>query len=178
MITMKNGTKRLLNFQKKINIVELVPRVCSRQMLRKNYTSYSSSEYSKLSLTIPLVNTVLGELKRRFEGNQTYVFRGFYIIPYVMVVSFKSPAKEIWRDHFKRFLSFYGKDCEDLCLLSSDGELSLWEQRWRNSVKGLLDNVSSTLQQITFPSFPIIKKALRIWGTMPVTSCTCKRSFS
>ena len=95
-----------------------------------------------------------------------------------MVASLKSPAKETWRDHFKRFLSFYENDFEDLCLLSLDGELSLWEHHWKNPVKGLPDNVSSTLKQTTFPSFPIIKRALRILSTMPITSCTCERSFS
>ena len=138
--------KEALELAKILNIVEVVPRVCSKQMLRENYPSNSSSEYYKLSLTIPLVDTVLGELKRRFEDNQTYVFSGFYGIPYVMVASLKSPTKETWRDHFKRFLRFYENGFEDLCLLSLDGELSLWEHHWKNSVKGLPDNVSSTLK--------------------------------
>ena len=89
--------KEALELAKILNIVEVVPRVCSKQMLRENYPSNSSSEYYKLSLTIPLVDTVLGELKRRFEGNQTYVFSGFYVIPYVMVASLKSSAKETWK---------------------------------------------------------------------------------
>ena len=174
----KKWYKEALELAKKLNLVEVVPRVCSRQMLRENYPSDSSSEYYNLSLTIPLVDTVLGELKRSFEGNQTYVFSDFYIIPYVMVASLKSPAQETRRDHFKRFLSFYENNFEDLCLLSLDGELSLWEHHWKNSVKELPENGSSTLKQITFPSFPIIKRALRIWGTMPVTSYTCERLFS
>ena len=146
-------------------------------MLRENYPSDSSSEYYKMSLTIPLVDTVLGELKRRFEGNQTYVFSGFCVIPYVMVASLKSSAKETRRDHFERFLSFYENEFDDLCLLSLDGELSLRKYHWKNSVKGLPDNVSSTLKQITFSGSPIIKRALRILGTMPVTSCTLKGHF-
>ena len=136
----------------------------------------SSSEYYKLTLTNPLVDTVLGELKRRFEVNQTYVFSSSYVVAYVFVASFKSPAQETRRNHFKRFLSFYENDF--LCLLSLDNELSLWKHHWKNSVKGLPDNVSSTLKQITFPSFSIIKRALGILETMPVTSCTCERSFS
>ena len=161
--------KEALELAKILNIVEVVPRVCSKQMLRENYPSNSSSEYYKLSSTIPLVDTVLGELKRRFEGNQTYVVSGFYVIPYVTVTSLKSPARETWSDNFKRLLRFYENDF---------GELSLWEHHWKNSVKGLPNNVSSTLKQITFPSFTIIKRALRILRTMPVTSCICERSFS
>ena len=94
-----------------------------------------------------------------------------------MVASLKIPAKETWRDHFKRFLSFHKNDFEGLCLLSLDGELKLWEHHWNNSVKGLPNNLSSTLKQITFPSFPIIKRAFRILGTISVTSCTCEKSF-
>ena len=95
-----------------------------------------------------------------------------------MVAFLKIPAKETWSDHFKRFLSFSENEFEDLYLLPLDGELSLWEHHWKNSVKGLPNNVSSTLKQITFPSFTIIKRALRILRTMPVTSCICERSFS
>ena len=48
----------------------------------------------------------------------------------------------------------------------------------KNSVKELPDNVISTLNQITFLSFLITKRALRILVTMPVTSSTYERSFS
>ena len=52
--------KEALELAKKLNIVEVVPRVCSRQMLRENYASNSSSEYYKLSLNILFVDTLLG----------------------------------------------------------------------------------------------------------------------
>ena len=52
-----------------------------------------------------------------------------------MFDSLKTPTKKTWRDLFKRFLSFYENDFEDLCLLSLDGELSLWGHHWKNSVK-------------------------------------------
>ena len=98
------------------------------------------------------------------QNYQTYVFSSFYIISYVMVAFLKIPAKETWSDHFKRFLSFSENEFEDLYLLPLDGELSLWEHHWKNSVKGLPDNVNSTLKQKPFPSFSIIKRALRTLG--------------
>ena len=120
---------------------------------------------------------MLGYLKRRLEGNQAYVFSGFYIILYVMVASLKNFAKETQRNHIEMFLSFYENDFEGLCLLSLDGELSIWEHHLKNLLKRLPHNVSYTLKQITFLSFPIIKRTLRILETMLVTSCTCKRLF-
>ena len=59
--------KEALELTKIINIVEVIPRVSSREMLRENYPTDSRSEHYKLSSAIPLVDTVLGELKTRFE---------------------------------------------------------------------------------------------------------------
>ena len=42
----------------------------------------------------------------------------------------------------------------------------------------LPDNVSNTLKTINFSEFQNIKVALRIIGTLAVTSCECERSFS
>ena len=54
----------------KINVNESVPRSCVRQTARENFHAESPSHYYKLSLSIPLIDTVLSELKRRFEGKQ------------------------------------------------------------------------------------------------------------
>ena len=46
------------------------------------------------------------------------------------------------------------------------------------SYRGSLpDNVPNTLKSITFSGFQTIKVALRIIGTMLVTSCECERSL-
>ena len=55
---------------------------------------------------------------------------------------------------------------------------NLWEHHWENCSANLPDNVSATLKQISFTCFPFIKRALRILGTIPVSSCACERSFS
>ena len=59
-----------------------------------------------------------------------------------------------------------------------ESELDLWEQYWCQKKSCLPDSVSTTLKSISFPCFPTIKTALRILGTLPVTSCSCERSFS
>ena len=42
----------------------------------------------------------------------------------------------------------------------------------------LPDSISFTLKSIPFPSYGNIKVALRILGTLPMTSCECERYFS
>ena len=59
-----------------------------------------------------------------------------------------------------------------------ESELDPCEEHWSQSKTCLNDSVGTTLKFINFPCFPIIKTALRILGTLPVTSCPCERSFS
>ena len=113
----------------RITVDESVPRTCARQTKRENFPAESPSYYYKVSLSIPLIDTVLSELKRRFEGNQKCIFEGLYIIPYIMVASLKSNISMSWEDHFKVFLKFYENDFEDLSFKSLDAELCFWEHR-------------------------------------------------
>ena len=106
----------------KVSIDEAKPRVCSKQTDRENQNVNSIADYNKVSLAIPLIDIVLSELKRRFEGNQTFIFSGLHIIPYIMA---SSPN---WRDHFKDFLKFYKDDFENTSLSTANGELQLWVQ--------------------------------------------------
>ena len=82
------------------------------------------------------------------------------------------------RDHFKDFLKFYKDDFENTSLSTVDGELQLWELHWKNSKAALPDSVSATLKRINLSMLPNHQTALRILGTVPVTSCACERSFS
>ena len=66
-------------------------------------------------------------MKRRFEGNQGYIFEGSYIILFIMVGSLKNDISMSWKDHFQIFSNFYDSDFEDLCFKSLDAELCLWE---------------------------------------------------
>ena len=61
--------------------------------------------------------------------------------------------------------------------LSLDNELSLWETYWISYKESLPDNAPNTLKSIKFSGFQNIKVALRIIGTLPLTSCECERSF-
>ena len=159
----------------KINVNESVPRTCSQQTARENFPAESPSYYYKLSLSIPLIDTVLSELKKRFEGNQKSIFEDLYLIPYIIVGSLKNNINMSWKDHCKIFSKLYESDFEDL--KSLDAALSLWKHHWENCLASLPDNVSTTSKQISFPCFLFIKRALRILGTIPVSSCACEISF-
>ena len=100
------------------SVDEAKPRVCSKNTDRENHNANSIADYYKVSLAIPLTDIVLSELKRTFEGNQTFIFSGLHIIPYIMASS------PIWRD-FADFLKFYKDGFEGTSLSTVDGELQL-----------------------------------------------------
>ena len=107
--------KHALELAQKASVDEAKPRVCSKQTDRENHNVNSIADYYKVSLAIPLIDIVLSELKRRFEGNQTYIFSGLHIILYIMV---SSPN---WKDHFKNFLKFYKDHFENTSLSTDRG---------------------------------------------------------
>ena len=81
-----------------------------------------------------------------------------------------------WRQQFGPFVGFCWGDLH--CYKALEAEIDLWETYWLNDTSYHPDSISSTLKSIDFNRFSNIKVCLRISGTLPVTTCTCERSFS
>ena len=102
------------------------------------------------------------------------VYGGLVIVPVKMLSLYHKNID--WRQKFRPFAEFYKSDLP--CYKALEAELDLWEAYWLNDTSCHPDNISSTLKSIDFRSFSNIKVCLRILGTLPVTTCTCERSFS
>ena len=87
-----------------------------------------------------------------------------------MSVSLKSNGSTSWEDHFKIFLRFYKSEFEDLSFKSLDTEVRLLEYHWEIFSANFPVNVSATLNEIIFSYFSFIKRALKILGTITVSS--------
>ena len=96
-----------------------------------------------------------------------------------MIYSVNQGDRVYWKSKFKHFLKIYEGDFGWVSMKTLESELDLWEEHWSQSKTCLPDSVSATLRSINFPCLPIIKTALRILGTLPVTcESSCERSFS
>ena len=102
------------------------------------------------------------------------VYGGLVIVPVKMLSLYHKNID--WRQKFRPFAEFYRSDLP--CYKALEAELDLWESYGLNDTSCDSDNISSTLKSIDFKSFSNIKVCLRILGTLPVTTCTCERSFS
>ena len=114
------------------------------------------------------------QLNVRFDSASVMVYGGLVIVPVKMLSLYHKNID--WRQKFRPFAEFYKSDLP--CYKALEAELDLWEAYWLNDTSCHPDNISSTLKSIDFRSFSNIKVCLRILGTLPVTTCTCERSFS
>ncbi|XP_065667641.1 52 kDa repressor of the inhibitor of the protein kinase-like [Hydra vulgaris] len=161
----------------KAEIFVLKPRTYSIQKNRFNVPSESVSEYFKRAVTIPLIDHVSTSISTRFKSETVAAYKGLSIIPFNIISLLKRPKTQLcWRKQFEIFCDFYIDDFPNISALN--GELVLWEKYWESFSGTIPDNISLTLKSISFPGFENIKIALRILGTLPVTSCECERSFS
>ena len=162
-----------LELANKVSITESKPRTTSRQLHRANHPSSSISDFYKFSITIPLLNYLL-DLSSRFSQNSLVSYSGLYLVP-SKVVSLSKEGKSL-KDLLRPFLEFYEDHFPFFHLM--ENEIDLWERYWLTNNDSCPNNISNTLKSIKFDGFHNIKVALRILGTLPITSCECERSFS
>ena len=157
-----------------------MPRVVGTQIHRSNTPAESVSDYYKRTITIPLLDHLMCELDYRFDSSKTEsIFNGFVIVSEKLVAIVKQPEKGHWKEKFSLFENFISDDLPNA--LSIDNELELWETYWISYNRSVSNYVPSTLvlnESIKLSGFQNIKIALRIIGTLPVTSRECERSFS
>jgi len=137
-------------------------------IFRANHPSNSISDFYKISLTTPLLNYLSIDLSTRFSNNSLLSYTGLYLIPSKVVLINADASSESLKELVLPFLKFY-EDFPSFRLI--DKELELWEKYWITKADQIPNNVSSALKSINFDGFENIKVALRILGTLPITSC-------
>ena len=83
-----------------------------------------------------------------------------------------------WKKEFMVFANYYYEDFPNFNGL--DAELDLWFNFWdcAKFKNDLPDSVFVTLKRVDSLAFPNIHLALKLLGTLPITTCEYERSFS
>ena len=123
---------------------------------------------------MPLLDYLTTQLNERFDSVSVTAYSGLVIIPSKMISVVHKNVD--FGEKFRTFANFHEPDLP--CYKALDAVLDLWETYWLNNANCHPENISLTLKSINFSSFINIKICLRILGTLPVTTCTCNRSFS
>ena len=172
---MKTGIKQK-ELAEKVDISEAnmtKPHTCSGQIYRSNQLVQNTKKYFRVSLTIPLLDHVSADLEYRFPDDELTQYRGLYIIPDVML-----NESSDWKKEFMVCASYYYEGFPNFNSL--DAELDLWFSFWdcAKFKNNLPDSVSVALKRADSLAFPNIHLALKLLGTLPITTCECEWLFS
>ncbi len=118
------------------------------------------------------------QLSIRFCRDNLEIIKGFVVVPSMMIELVKSGGN--WKEDFIQFASQYVNDLKHSERVLN-AEMDLWETFWVKKFIGVVpDTVAKTLilGNELASTYPNIFTALRILGTIPITSCECERSIS
>ena len=94
----------------KVDIEEAVPRTVARQTTRDNHPFSTPSEYYKRVITIPVLDHLNSNLKKRFDINSVNAYYGLSIVPTKMISLLNKPGTLSWLQKFKIFSNLYASD--------------------------------------------------------------------
>ena len=143
---------------------------------RSNTPADTPSEYYRRTITVPLLDHLISEMKSRFGKHQQTALLGLSIVPSVLV----SIPPEDLSSKVQQLVELYENDLPSPeCV---DSELHSWQLKWQKKLKehgeaSLPSSPTLTIRQAS-SIFPNIISLLKILCTLPVTSCSAERSFS
>ena len=143
---------------------EWKPRICSQQKNRNNIPHTSISDYYKKTITIPLLDNFVTDMKTRFNESAITAYQGLSILPARVVHKHPIKSNLPWRQHFLNFTNLYYDDLPNPSVLN--GELDAWENDWRTSEIVPPSSIPLTLKLIDFNGYNNIKESLKILATL------------
>ena len=152
-----------------------IPRVVGKQKHRENYVTPEPKEYYKLSLTIPLLDQLINELRNRFSSDHRIFLKSNYIIPSVVV------KNKDWKQNIADFSKEYASDLPQPLNVAS--EMDQWEVYWKKEIEAgtrIPDTITDTLVVINSKKhwFPNLHTILCLIAVVPASSNSCERSIS
>lgn len=158
----------------KVGIEPSRPRIVQRQIFRSNCPASTPEAYYRINLTQVFLDHSLQQLQSRFPPEAYVCFKGFSIVPSVLL---KAPST--WKAQIQEFCHHYARDLPNVVGLPA--ELDLWQRIWtekKAKAEDIPEKIASTLKSVDPASFPNVFTILQILATIPVTSCSCERSIS
>jgi len=150
------------------NITLTMPRLVGRQTCRNNVVASTASEYYKRAVWYPFLDCTLQSLREKFSPHQLTLLKLVALVPSVVQ-------------------SYDWNDIADSCRLYQSQISSVEEVRheysqWKAMCLRLApaDRPSTPLQALDIvpPRLVNIVTLLRIFCTLPVSTCTAERAFS
>ena len=158
------------NIAERSKIVVSMPRIAQRQQYRSNPECRSVAEYFKCTIAIPFLDHLISELSSRFDTHMKQVSALQSLLP--VKINPTSSAECI-----AAAIDFYFDDLPNPSVV--DEEFEVWKLKWLPiPLQQRPQTLSELLEKCSSASFPNIFTLLKLFATLPLTSCSCERSAS
>lgn len=154
----------------KSGILIAMPRITSRQQHRPNPESISCADYFKKAIAIPFLDHLINDTSSRFTNHTKQAAFLQELIP-VNITSDTSIS------NMKEAIKFYADDLPNASII--DEEFCRWKCKWlRIPLKERPHTLAECLKQCCPQTLPNIFTLLKLFATLPLSSCSCERSAS
>lgn len=154
----------------KLDVPVRGPRVVARQQHRDNPPYTTPEEYFKRTVFIPYLDMLNSELSALFLQHQNECLKLQFLVPKFL--------KNASFDDIINAVQFYGVDIT-ASVSAVKSEFERWQKKWSTTpIDDCPKNAIESLQSCSPTSYPNVNILLKIFATLPVTSCSCERSFS
>ena len=152
-----------------------LPRRCGRQTHRSNVPAQSPSEYYRRTATIPILDHLISGIECCFSSHQKTALLGLHLIPSILITS-------RLQDVVEKLAPLEEMYANNLVDGNFSTELHQWYMKWESMKNEHGSDALPTCLSHTLPHassyYANIRILLQILCTLPVTSCSCERSFS
>ncbi len=153
------------------NSVDVVPtkrRITVKQNYRANISTESVEDHYRVNLFYPFIDHITSELDERFSESNEPALLAAYLVP--------KSLKKLTEEREQRMVKWYH---EDLPYPNTvEQEIECWRHKFHSEDGVLPASALETLKTTQMSFFPNIQCMLKIFLTLPVTTCKCERSFS
>ena len=153
----------------KSNIPVSTPRVSQRQQHRSNPEHSSADDYFKKVVVIPFLDHLIADINSRFTAHSKQAASLQGLLP--QNIKSNSTFSEI-----KEAIDYYSDDLPNSAIV--DEELCRWKTKWLKVPEDdRPKTLTESLQQCP-EALSNIFNLLKIFATLPLSSCSCERSGS
>ena len=154
----------------KSGITVAMPRTCLRQTHRFNLPSSSVEDYFKNTVAIPFLDHLIQDLSERFDSHSKTVALLQGLLP-------KNINTDTSFQDVEEAVLFYKDDLPNYIII--DEELYRWRMKWLAvPIDKRPQTLTESLKSVCHSGLPNISMLLKLFATIPLSSCSCERSAS
>ena len=169
-----NFSKRIFDHSSRIAEISRVsvsmPHVSMHQRHRANPEYISIEDYFKKTVTIPFLDHLISDVTSRFTSHSKHAASLQNLVP-------SNISADTSIDSIQQAVDFHSSDLPNPALL--DEEFCRWKTKWLNAKQeDLPRTLAASLKQCDKYCLPNIFILLKLFTTLPLSSCSCERSAS